>query len=97
MAGALPRRDNREHAAHFATKAEAQRWIDRQTASLVRGDWVDPRSGNTTVAAYAAGWATAQLWRPSTRDTMMSRLCNHVLPEFGERPMGKVLPTQVQA
>ncbi len=41
--------DGREHAKQTRTKAEAQRWLDGQTAALVRGDWVDPRAGRQTL------------------------------------------------
>ena len=33
----------KEHAKHFARKADAQRWLDEVTASMVRGEYVDPR------------------------------------------------------
>lgn len=44
----------KEHARHFVKKANAQRWLDEVTASVVRGDYVDPAAGKTT-------WA----WTPS--------------------------------
>lgn len=38
----------KEHARHFLKKAQAQRWLDEVTASVVRGDYVDPTSGKIT-------------------------------------------------
>ncbi len=31
----------KEHARHFDRKLDAQRWLDDETAGLVRGDWID--------------------------------------------------------
>ncbi len=33
----------REHARHFRTRAEAQRWLDGIAGDLVQGTYVDPR------------------------------------------------------
>ena len=44
---------NKEHAKHFATKGEAQALLDKETASLVRGDWVDPNASKTTYLAWS--------------------------------------------
>jgi hypothetical protein len=33
----------REHSKHFARKVDAQQWIDEVTASVVTGNYVDPR------------------------------------------------------
>jgi hypothetical protein len=48
--------DRRERAGNFRTRAEAQRWLDEQTADLVRGDWRDPRSGRIIVGELAQTW-----------------------------------------
>jgi hypothetical protein len=34
--------EGREHARHFDRKVDAQRFLDNVTASVVRGDYVDP-------------------------------------------------------
>ena len=52
---------DREHARHFSRKVEAQRWLDDVTASIVRGDYVDPRAGRETVHAYATRWQAVQV------------------------------------
>jgi hypothetical protein len=41
--------DGREVSRQFDRKADAQRWLDAQTSALVRGEWVDPKAGRTTV------------------------------------------------
>jgi hypothetical protein len=40
----------KEHARHFARKVDAQRWLAGVQASIVRGDYVDPRAGRITLA-----------------------------------------------
>lgn len=46
----------REHARHFTRKVDGQRWLDEQTATIVTGQYVDPRAGRVTVTAYAQQW-----------------------------------------
>ena len=59
--------NGREHARHFKRKVDAQRWLDEQTAALVRGDWVDPERGRSTFRAYVETWLPAQPLRDSSR------------------------------
>ena len=58
--------NGKEHARHFKRKVDAQRWLDEQTAALVRGDWVDPKRGRTTFGAYVGPWLPAQPLRDSS-------------------------------
>ena len=57
----------REHARHFAKKADAQSWLDDATAGLVRGDWVDPAAGKVTFLQWWREWATSQDWAAGTK------------------------------
>ncbi|MGO4603047.1 tyrosine-type recombinase/integrase [Terrabacter sp. 2YAF2] len=57
----------KEHARHFARKMDAQRWLDEVTASLVTGQYVDPRAGKVTFSAFYQAWSSRQVWVPSTR------------------------------
>jgi integrase len=79
--------DNKEHAHHAPTKAAAQRWLDEQTAKLVRGEYVDPRAGRITVETYAAQWLARRTWAPATHDRIDRELRLHILPAFGKRPL----------
>lgn len=60
----------KEHARHFERKVEAQRWLDSVTASVVRGDYVDPQAGRITVLAFYEDWRERQVWAPGTRRAM---------------------------
>ena len=87
----------KEHARHFDRKVDAQRWLDAITASVVRGDYVDPKLGRTTVAAYVQAWLPAQPVRDSSRRAYGSYLRNHLLPALGEIRLSAVTRTQVLA
>src|SRR4051794_32836695 len=50
----------------FALKRDAQRWLDDQTAHIVRGTYVDPGAGRTTFAEFYADWSSRQVWAPGT-------------------------------
>lgn len=59
----------REHARNFRLKRDAQRWIDEQTASIVSGQWADPRAGKITLENYFKDWSARQLWASGTLET----------------------------
>ncbi len=59
----------KQNARHFDRKVDAQRWLNEMTASVVRGDYVDPKSGKVTVAEYAATWQAVRAWKPLASST----------------------------
>jgi integrase len=87
----------KEHAAHFATKARAQRWLDEATAAVVTGQYVDPRSGRVVFREYAERWRSGQVHRPSTRENVQEKLRRHVSPVLGDRPLSSIRPSEIQA
>jgi hypothetical protein len=87
----------REHARHFPRRVDAQQWLDGQTAAIVTGQWADPRAGKITVREYAKRWQEAQAWRPKTQSRVDSALRIHVLPVFGDRAIGSIRRSEVQA
>lgn len=89
--------DGKEHAKHFDRKVDGQRWLDEQTAGLVTGQWVDPQAGKMCFRAYAEPWRAAQVHRPSTTAHVETMLRRHVYPTFGERQLGSIRPSEVQA
>jgi len=88
---------DREHARHFARKIDAQRWLDAVTASIVRGDYVDPRAGRETVRAYAIRWQAVQVSSDGTARIVDNALRLHVVPALGGRPIGSVRRSDIQA
>jgi integrase len=83
--------ERRERAGNFRTRAEAQRWLDEQTADLVRGDWRDPRSGRVTIRELAQTWyETTATLKPSTRLAYRSLLDAWVLPRWGGKEVRRI-------
>lgn len=86
----------KEHARHFVRKVDAQRWLDEVTASVVRGDYVDPRAGRVTLATYAASWEAVQVSSEGTARIVDNALRLHLLPALGTHPLASIRPTHVQ-
>ena len=60
----------KEHARHFARKADAQAWLDEVTAAIVTGQYVAPKNGRITFGDYFESWAARQIWAPGTARAM---------------------------
>ncbi|WP_028657091.1 tyrosine-type recombinase/integrase [Nocardioides sp. J54] len=84
----------REHARHFDRKLDAQRWLDDETAGLVRGDWIDPRHGKITFADWFADWSGRQVWADGTFEAAQQAAASVT---FGALPMRKILRSHVEA
>jgi len=81
----------RERAKSFARKQDAERFLRHAEADKLRGQWVDPRQGRTTVRELAERWyATTVTLKAKTREDYRSLLHNHVLPAFGERAVASL-------
>jgi integrase len=87
----------REHAAHFATRTKAQRWLDEETAKIITGTYVDPRSGRVTFRQYAEQWRSVQVHRPSTQENVEAKLRRYVYPVLGDQPMSSIRASNIQA
>lgn len=84
----------KEHARHFDRKVDAQRWLDDETAGLVRGDWIDPRNGKLTFKEYFADWSSRQVWADGTLTTAEQAAAS--VP-FGALPMRKIMRSHVES
>jgi len=89
--------DGREHARHFDRKVDGQRWLDEQTAAIVTGVYVDPKAGRTLVRSYAKDWAASAVGSDSTRRIIDNALRVHLLPRIGDRQLGTLRRSDVQA
>ena len=64
----------REHTRHFARRVAAQQWLDSITASVVRGDYVDPRPARSLLPnTRAAG--RARVCHVTIRPELQTTLC----------------------
>lgn len=86
----------KEHARHFARKVDAQRWLDAVTASVVRGDYVDPAAGKVTVESYAKRWESVQVSSEGTARIVDNALRLHLIPALGTHRIAAVRRSDVQ-
>jgi len=87
-----------ERSKSFERKFDAERWVLGQEGAKQRGDWIDPTRPATTTKEWAERWATTWLaLKPKTRAGYDSLLRTHVLPTFGDVPLGKIDHVRVQS
>lgn len=84
----------KEHSRHFARKVDGQRWLDDETAGLVRGDWIDPRHGKISFDAWFADWSARQVWAEGTLEAALQA---GESVTFGAVPMRQLLRSHVEA
>lgn len=91
-------RDHRgkEHARHFSRKVDAQAWIDKVTASQIRGDYVDPRDSKTLLEDYAKRWRETHVTSEGSGRIYDSYLSRHIVPALGALPLGTIRRSDVQ-
>jgi len=88
----------RERSRTFDLKRDAQDWLDTQRGEVARGTWVDPRRARLPFADWARDWQAAQIHhRETTAARTDSLIRNHLLPRFGDQPIGSITRTEVQA
>lgn len=87
----------KEHARHFRRKVEAQAWLDGVTASLVRGDYVDPRDARKTVGEWCDEWLAGYASRRASTVRQAKVQIRLIRAEFGDVPLVAVKPSAVKA
>ena len=85
----------REHSKHFARKVDAQRWLDEARASMLSGQYVDPRAGRITLRGMPSNGSCARSTAPDRRPGR-GVLKRHILPALGDRRLGSILPSDIQ-
>ena len=86
----------KEHAKHFTRKIDAQRWLDETTASVVTGNYVDPKNANILLRTYATQWEKVQVGRGSTLSIIDNAVRLHINPELGDKRIGSIRPSDIQ-
>jgi integrase len=81
----------------FATKGDAQRFLTSIEADMLKGAYIDPRGGRTTLAAWSREWLDGdRAKRATTRARDETVLRTHFLPTLGRRPLGAITPLDVR-
>ena len=84
-------------AGTFSSRRAAERAAHREDAKVRDGAWHDHTRGQVTFAEYVQTvWLPSKHVETSTLAAYRSYLDKHFLPLFGRRPMGKILPSEVQ-
>lgn len=89
--------DGAERSRTFTTRRDAQRFASTVEADKLRGAWVDPRAARVTLKEYGEPWRATRVHRRSTQAQVETNLRRHVYPYFGDRPLGSIRPSEIQA
>src|SRR4051794_4780848 len=84
-------------AGTYSSRRAAERAAHREEAKVRDGAWHDHSRGQITFAEYVETvWLPSKHVETSTLAAYRSYLDKHFIPTFGRRPMGKILPTEIQ-
>ncbi len=89
--------DGRQRKRSFAKRSDADKFVTTVAADVLRGTYIAPDEGRLSFGEYAEQWARIQQHRPATVDNVERHLRRHVLPVLGDRPLGAVRASEVQA
>ncbi|RRQ81502.1 tyrosine-type recombinase/integrase [Streptomyces griseofuscus] len=81
----------------FDRKADAEAWKAKVQADLMRGEFVDHRDGNITLAEYVSAeyWPT-KTGDPGTLQTIETRINKRILPYLGEQRLNSIKVPQLR-
>ncbi|MGN6575039.1 MAG: tyrosine-type recombinase/integrase [Nocardioides sp.] len=84
-------------AGTYSSRRAAERAANREEAKVRDGAWHDHSRGQVTFAEYVETvWLPSKHVETSTLAAYRSYLDKHFIPTFGRRPMGKILPSEIQ-
>ncbi|MFD3457271.1 tyrosine-type recombinase/integrase [Streptomyces sp. NPDC058691] len=79
----------------FASQTDADRWLVRQEAKILDGDWQNP-DVKIVFGAYAEAWFKDRDYAATTRERNGSALNLHILPTFRAVPLRDITTPQVR-
>lgn len=86
----------RQRGKSFPRKTDARRWLDEQTAALVRGDYVDPKTARTTMEQWCEQWLKGYATRRASTVRQAAVHVRVIVAEFGPMPLSAVKPSAVR-
>jgi integrase len=88
--------DGQQHSKRFTRRTDAQTWLDEQTAKLVSGSHISPRTARTTVDEWCDTWLKGYRGhRPSTVRAATVHL-ERIRQAFGPMQLSAVRPSHVR-
>lgn len=89
--------DGKSRSSTFERKVDAEAFLTSVQHRKMTGAYVDPAAGAVTIQAWAERWRATQVHRPTTAAQVETNLRRHVYPVLGDRPLGAVRRSEVQA
>lgn len=90
-------RSGKEHKRHFDRKVDGQKWLDKETASLVSGTWVEPETRKTTVDQWCDQWIEGYGSRRKSTVRQAKTHLAKIREEFGLLQLSAVRPSAVKS
>lgn len=87
---------NKKKSKTFRTKKEASTFLAETEASIGRGGYVDPHAGRLRFAEHAKRWSASHAVNSRASERIISLMRTHLLPRWGEWPLGKIEHMLVQ-
>jgi hypothetical protein len=89
--------EGKERTRTFKTKREARAFLAQVEGDKSRGLYMDPAGAQLRFRELADRWWAAREVELTTAAASRSRLDNHVLPMWGDWPIGRIEHLDVQA
>jgi integrase len=89
--------DGASRSQTFGRKVDAQRHLTAIENSKLTSTYIDPKAGRVSFQTFAETWRAAQIHRPATATNVELHLRRHVYPRIGDRPIGAIRQSEVQA
>lgn len=87
----------KEHSKTFDRKIDAQQWLNTITASVVRGDYVDPQTARTSVEAWCRSWLDGYGTRRKSTVRQAEVHVAKIVEAFGPMRLADVKPSAVKS
>ena len=87
----------REHSRTFDRKVDAQKWLDAQLASLLRGEHVAPKDAKLTVGEWCDKWLAGYGTRRKSTVRQAEVHIKIIKAHFDAVPLSAVRPSDVRA
>lgn len=78
-------------------KRDAQAFLARVEADVLKGTYIDPDAGKATFRSYATEWLQSATSDMNTQDRLARQFRLHVFPEIGDRPLLAIQPATIRA
>jgi integrase len=82
----------------FPRKVDAEKHLTAMEHSKHSGSYIDPSAGKVTLGSWWAAWTSTRVdLRPSTQARDESYAKNHLIPQLGDLPLGKLDRTRLRS